>query len=469
MPIDIAYIVSHGFAARMVMQTGLLRGLIQKGHKVALISPDANDANLKKYCDEHQITLIEYKSQSTRWSGWYMEKRKYFLENIEENTALFEKYIWATKYNQSKNPINHILPYYGMFCYKLIKRFPSIRNNFIKNEKGRLKNDDAIELLEKYNIQLIVSTYPVAYSEAELLYAAELLKKKSVIHLLSWDNISCKGRFPALAENYIAWGPIMKAEFIQYYNIPEDHIYQCGVPHFDLHYQIKTNPNPFPYLKQLGLNSSKPYLFFGMSSPRFAPAEIDIVEWLARKIEENEFGENMQMIIRPHPQNMQGSMADASWLPRLERLKSSRIGVDYPELAKSNLAWSMAESDMDRLSNLLAGSILCLNSGSTLSIDALQVDKPVILTSFDGDKKYTYWKSAKRLIDFAHLKKFINFGGVTVTHSFEELKNAINLYIVNPMHDWDKRQNTRFQECGEANGKATENVRKVLISLIIKK
>jgi hypothetical protein len=207
--IDIAYIVSHGFAARMVMQTDLLKKLSQKGQNIALVSPDANDANLKKYCDEHHIKLIEYKTQNLRWSGFYMEKRKYFLENIEENAALYEKHIWATKYNESKNPISHILPWYGILCYKLIKVFPSIKNKFFKNEKKHLKNEKAIELLTEFEIQLVVSTYPVAYVEAELLHAAECLGIKRIIHLLSWDNISCKGRFPALADDYIAWGPIM--------------------------------------------------------------------------------------------------------------------------------------------------------------------------------------------------------------------------------------------------------------------
>jgi hypothetical protein len=45
--IDIAYIVSHGFAARMVTQTNLLGLLVKEGKKVALICPDKNDENLK--------------------------------------------------------------------------------------------------------------------------------------------------------------------------------------------------------------------------------------------------------------------------------------------------------------------------------------------------------------------------------------------------------------------------------------
>ncbi len=52
------------------------------------------------------------------------------------------------------------------------------------------------------------------------------------------------------------------------------------VYHFDQHLQVKENPNYQSLLKQLGLSPDQPYLFFAMSSPRFAPREIDIVERL---------------------------------------------------------------------------------------------------------------------------------------------------------------------------------------------
>ena len=44
---DIVYIVSHGFASRMVTQTNLLGKLVQAGKSVALISPDKEDIVLK--------------------------------------------------------------------------------------------------------------------------------------------------------------------------------------------------------------------------------------------------------------------------------------------------------------------------------------------------------------------------------------------------------------------------------------
>ena len=63
--VDIAYIISHGFAARMVMQTNLLGRLVERGLKVALIAPDQDDENLKKYCSDNKIELHEFKHESS--------------------------------------------------------------------------------------------------------------------------------------------------------------------------------------------------------------------------------------------------------------------------------------------------------------------------------------------------------------------------------------------------------------------
>ncbi len=258
----------------------------------------------------------------------------------------------------------------------------------------------------------------------------------------------------------------MKSEFESYYGISSEDVFECGVPHFDLHYQSKTQPQFEEYIQELGLQASQPYLFFAMSSPRFAPKEIDIVEELAAAIEKNEFGEAIQLIVRPHPQNVVGSMADKTWLGRLDNIISDRVKVDYPQLTNSKLQWGMKERDMYRLSNLLAGSTVSINSGSTVSIDTLMTGKPVILTSFDAGADLPYWKSARRLLDFTHLKKFTDLGGVTITKSSEEFKAAIQNYIDHPDANLKAREETLYQECGINDGKATERVVEVLSNIV---
>lgn len=459
--LDIVYIISHGFAARMVLQTGLLKQLAQQDLKVGVISSDAGDPNLKYLADNFGIRIFEYKFSNNFWGENYWVRRRYVLEDIKDNPALWGKHIKAIKSNKSKHPWRRLRPYFNIWHYRFARLFPCYRKRFEKKEQEQLKSEKAEQLIREINPRILISTYPVNLQEALLLKAGHLNKQTlNVIHLLSWDNISSKGRFPVLADKYIAWGPIMKEEFQSYYGVSEKDIVSCGVPHFDIHYQTRMNPNPKPYLQELCLDPLKPYLFFAMSSPYFAPCEIEIVEWMAAAVTSGKFGNQMQFVVRPHPQNVTGNMMDSSWLPRLKKLhEMERTAVDFPKLNKeSKLSWSMHEKDMWHLSHLLASAAVCLNSGSTVSIDALMAGAPVIITSFDADQKRSYWNSAKRLIDFIHLKKFINLGGVRVVNNFMELEVECNAYINNHQKDLEKRIYARDMECQNMEGLSTIKV-----------
>lgn len=463
---DICYVIAHGFAARMLFQTGLIIKLTEQGKSVALITPDAQDANLQAFKQHPQIQVFEASAKNNIWDDDYVFKRKYYLEDIKANPALWEKHIQSVFYNTSKHPWRRVRPFLYYMVYVLNQYFPSIRKRFAAKENKYLVSKDIAALIEKINPKLVVSTYPVSLLEAKVLYAAQQKNIATTIHLLSWDNISCKGKFPILADNYIVWGKVMRDELQEYYGIADEHIYTCGVPHFDNHIKVKQQPNYEALLLELELDPKQPYIFVAMSSPYFAPKEIDIVEWLAKAVENNRFGENMQLIVRPHPQNVSGFMADKSWLGRLKNLKSERVAVDFPRLIKnSKLRWSMQQKDMGRLSNLLLGCSLCLNSGSTVSIDALMVDKPVILTSFDADAKLSYWKSARRLIDYNHLRKFIDLGGGLPVFSFAELEEKIRAYVDNPQLDMQERKRALEQQCFRNDGQATERVVEAVLEI----
>ncbi len=455
MGFDIAYIVSHGFAARMVTQTDLLGKLVKAGKKVALIAPDAKDENLTRYCQSSDVELFEFNVDSKFWSSQYQDARKYFLEDIRANPALWEKHIYATKYNKSKNPWSHVRPRLLLLVHKLVKQMPQLRSWYLKRERRHLRSARAVALLDKIDPKVVVATYPVDFREAMLLLAAKDSGRKTVIHLLSWDNITCKGRFPVLADEYIAWGPTMKAELMQYYGVERDSIRTCGVPHFDLHLRALKSPRTKRYLQILGLDPEAPYLLFAMSSPRFAPREIDIVEWLTAGVEQDMYGSSMQLVIRPHPQNVCGNMADESWLPRLRSLVSGRIAVDIPLFSASKMLWSMQKEDMIRLSHLLVGCSLNLNSGSTISIEALICNKPVVLTSFDGSADLGFWRSARRLVEYFHLKKLVDMKGVSVATSYLELELQIGEYLKDGTLNQEDRNMTLRKQVESFNSGAT--------------
>jgi hypothetical protein len=464
----ILYLATHGFAARMILQTGLVHQLVVKGHRVGIIVPDAKDENLVNSCRESGVELIEIPGHLPALQAQLMQFRRYFLDDIEANPALLEKHMQREK-DPARKGLRRLQTRLGWGTYRLTKGLPFLRSLYKKVEPYLLKSSSVRQGLEALRPDLVIATYPVFPPEFHVLAAAKDLGIHSAIHLLSWDNITSKGAFPALADDYIAWGPIMDQELQDFYGIDQDQIHQCGVPHFDLHVRSKEKPDVKPHVAELGLDPNKPYLFHAMSAPRFSPKEIDVVEWIADRVEEGRFGPDMQFVIRPHPQNMTGYMADFSWVDRLKALAGrDRIAVNYPGLVQdSKLPWSMRENDMVVFSQLIGGSSVVLNIGSTVSIDALMTGKPVILTSFDADEELPYWQSARRLIDFTHLEKFVAEGGISVTRNFTELETEIDAYINDPEHNLKLRQKTLEAECFQPDGKATQRVVEAIEKLLL--
>jgi hypothetical protein len=464
--IDVCYLISHGFAARMVFQSGLIEKLNQAGNSVAIISPDINDPNLVKNCLKHNVSLFAFPKLKNRDA--YLKFRKYLLEDVKNNPALYAKHLRNIKSEKStlKNKLVSTLSY---FLNRLIIHLPFIKKLVNQYEKSILKSSEGEALLHKINPGIVVATYPVNFQESVILSSSNRLNIKTCIHLLSWDNITSKGIFFKSADYYIAWGPIMAEELKEFYNIKDKNIFITGVAHFDNHIRIKNKPNYKTLLKDLNLNPDHPYIFFGMSSPYFNPREIDIIEWLADGINSNSWTSNLQMVVRPHPQNIQnhGGLADQSWIQRLKKIECERIKINYPLVTESNLPWSMKDEDMDNLSNLLTGCSVCLNSTSTISIDGLIHDKPVILTSFDGKDTLPWWEGARRVSDYTHYNKFLKCGGIEVVRSFNELFKSLEIFLNNPDKNRELRKLTLFRECGIVDGNSTQRISDT-ISILLK-
>ncbi|MEM8584503.1 MAG: hypothetical protein AAGF87_09555 [Bacteroidota bacterium] len=457
---DIVYCATHGFAARMLTQTDLLGKLVERGLSVGLIAPDATDANLKEYCIPRGIELVSFEPEENKWRDEYFRARKYFLDDVSGNPNLKERHLRAIQ--SEGNSFWKRLRFYTYYQIYLARKnwFPSIKKWYVKKEEQLLKNEQAQRLMDELSPKVFVSTYPVNYKEGMLLHAAKLAGCTNYIHLLSWDNIVTKGTFFGEADKYLLWGKVMAEELKSYTQVDSENLEIVGVPHFDFHIQLKDRLKSVEVLKGLGLNPQKPFLFFGMSASHFAPKEIDIVEWIADRITEGEFGADMQLVVRPHPQNISGSMSDHSWLPRLKALDGrENTVVFYPGMVKSKMPWSMQQSDMEQLIHLIASSALVFNSGSTITIDAMMCDRPVIITSFDADEQLDYHKSARRLLDYIHLKKITADSGLDVARSFEDLMNHTKAYLENPNLKLKARRKTIKRYCDNyAQGDATIRV-----------
>jgi hypothetical protein len=448
----------------MVLQSELVENIARTGGQLAAFMPGNAENQLSDNDLQHDIRIVSSDFATNKYThAQASEARRYFCEPMRDNAALWSRHLhnchspklWIRLRAKALHALHrapfrtHLADRAVSHVDRWLHRSPKIRS-----------------LLQRLNPDVVVSTYPVSSFETACLLEAQALRIPTVGHLLSWDNITCKGRFAALPDYFISWGPVMSGELGEAYGVSPDRIFECGVPHFDEHVRLVDPVYRATVLRRMGLDPDRPYLLIGMSAPIFAPHEIDIVEWLANQVERDRFGPEMQLVIRPHPQNVVGNMADPTWLPRLERLVSSRVALNKPLLTGGGLPWAMELEDLKVLVNLLSGCSICLNSGSTLSIDAVIHDKPVIVTLFDADRELPWWKSARRVRDFPHYRKLLAMGGVQAVDSFATLSEEVDAYLRKPMRHGDRRAFTVTRECGSVDGNASSRAANALLRIL---
>jgi len=456
----IAFLFTHGFAARMVLRTGVARQLIARGVRVSVLSPNADETYFRQECEAENIFLQAIPENIGRIAHWFRMNRPYFLDDVMNNPALK-----ASHARRFERRLITGLALAGV--NRTFARWSSFRR-LSRSFEWWVNYSKAVEQsLQSVQPDLLVIPNPFGTIETLYLLHSRRLQIPTICQMLSWDNITSKGTPATMPDYFISWGPIMTEEMVTLYRFPRSQIYECGVPHFDVYSRTADLAHCDIILRELNLPVEQPYLFYGMVTEIHCPKEIEILSWLAQQINNNAFVKPCSLIIRPHPQTISGVYAhDAEGLGRLKALVSSRVALDMPPVLSEQLAWDLPKSDMHRLANLLAGSAMCLNSSSTLCLDACMLNRPVIDIGFDGCEELEYERSARRVLDYTHMAKLLALGGIRVARSFAELKDYINTYLANPNLEREKRLLAAMQECGPCDGRATERVANTLFDLV---
>lgn len=455
----IACLISDGFGARLVLKSGVARKLVAQGTSVTAISPNADESYFQQECREEGITLRQDPHDGGSSALRFRVYRPYFLDNVMGNASLK---ILHEQYFEGRPALGAALATLN----RRLGRNPVAGAAYRMIESRMNRSESVRRLLQELNPDLLVLCSPFGVREVTYLLHAKDLGIPVVCQIQSWDNITCKGTPLLMPDYFISWGPVMTQEIMEYYRFPRHKIFECGVPHFDIYSRKAELSPPQAVLKALNLPPDDPYLVFGMVTPYCCPNELDLLMWLTHKINNRKFVKPCSLIIRPHPQTVSGYYArQARELERLMSLAGPRIGIHMPQLSSERLYCDMPRSEMPRIASLLAGSALCLNTWSTLCLDASLADRPVISISFDGWEQLPYAKSARAGPDYIHIGKLLAFGGLRVAKSFGELESHINAYLSNPGLEQTGRALAVAQECGPQDGKAAERVGTVLMKL----
>jgi hypothetical protein len=273
-------------------------------------------------------------------------------------------------------------------------------------------------------------TDPVRREYDPLFFEARRRGVRTICLVLSWDNVTSKGRINSGFDRILTWNESMRADVLKLYpRQPKATVEVVGFPRFDVY--RRDLPPEFarePFMRSIGLDPAHPYIFFANGSTTSFRAQPDIVEHLCAAIDSDEFDPGTQLLVRCHPHDdvslyahFRGRKRVVVW-PDERRLEGRKTLFELPPRADELLT----------LAASVRHSAVCVNPGSTVMLDAAIADVPVVSVAYDGDRTLPYWQSFRSCYEYTHQQQFHAFDATQFANDRTEMIRAIVAALDNP-------------------------------------
>lgn len=304
------------------------------------------------------------------------------------------------------------------------------RLQFASFSKNRI-TQSYIELLKEDQPSHLFFTHQRPPFLAPFLYAAQHMKISTSTFIFSWDNLASKGRMLGVFDYFLVWSHLMQSELLYFYPmVKKEMIRVVGTPQFEPYVMPKYETAAETFYSKFRLDANLKTICYSCADVSIGKNDPVVIRAISNAISTNAIKEKVQLIVRTSPAE------DDS------RFKAIR--VEFPEilwnvpkwiLTRENHAesWSQrvpSEEDLKDLRSLLTYVDLNINMCSTMSLDFMMFDTPVINTVFGNPENGLY--DDQRFLNYGHFKKVVDSQSVTIAKNETELIDQINQSLAYP-------------------------------------
>lgn len=287
------------------------------------------------------------------------------------------------------------------------------------------------QLLNELQLDSLFFTHQRPPYIAPLVLAAEQLHIKTTAFIFSWDNLASKGRMAANFDSYLVWSDLMKQELLTFYtSIQSEQVAVVGTPQFEPYILSRYGYDKDAFHQRFGLDANQPTLLFSCGDVSTSPNDPLYIETLAKAIKNHELTQSVNLLVRTSPAESPDRFASLAE-------KYPFIRWNYPQWvqARSNHqeSWSQripTVADVHDLKSVLHYSAININMLSTMSLDFMLFEKPVINTVFGNPKNSL--ANDQRFLQYAHIEYVVDSGATYITKDEKELIVAVNQALSTP-------------------------------------
>jgi hypothetical protein len=322
-------------------------------------------------------------------------------------------------------------------------------------------------LLAEMRPAVLLSSNQRPYGVLPAVLAARSLGIPTATCIFSWDNLTSKGPIAAPFDHYLVWGDLMARELRQFYpEIPADRIHVVGAVQFDPHADASLLLPREQFFRIIGADPARPLICYSSGEPFNSPEDQDHVELLLNLIRQGRIAGNPQVVLRPTP------TADARRFEGVRRRHPELIYSKPDWLVAGEMTWDTwvqalpLRSDVALLANLSHHADMNISVASTMTLDFLAHNRPVVNVAFDIADPPPFgqglWES---YYQFEHYQPVVKAGAALFSRSVDEFVEHINLYLANPRLHEENRRHLLDQELGVPVGGASPRIVETLLQI----
>ncbi|MEM0541969.1 hypothetical protein WFZ85_05045 [Flavobacterium sp. j3] len=384
------------------------------------------------------IELTVFKEKITTWLFRKTKELAHLHLHKKDNFGILDNL--NANYPKTKN-VRAFLTYMAFYwthlfhTEKWIQWYTSLQQFSFKNDAV---TKEYYDILIKENIDLLFVTHQRPSFIAPLIYVSQKLKVKTATFIFSWDNLASKGRMAANFDYYLVWSNLMKEELLYFYkSVTADAVNVVGTPQFEPYFLDRYKISKDKFYEKFGLDNSKQTLCFSCGDISTSKNDELYIETIAKAIIKKLLPD-VNFIVRTSPAE--------------NPIRFQQVAALYPFIIWNFPKWDLSREghqedwsqrvpiteDVTDLRALTEYSTININMLSTMSLDFMVFDKPVINTVFGNDENKLY--NDQRFLNYIHIKKLINSQSTKVATTDVELIQAINDYLLNPNLDSNFRK-----------------------------
>lgn len=279
--------------------------------------------------------------------------------------------------------------------------------------------------------------------------------------IFSWDNLTSRSRIFEPYDHFLTWTAGMKKQLIgQYPFLRDEQVRVTGTPQFDFHFKPQFWLSREELCRHLGVDAARPFVLYTTAVGPFFPEEYRTVQLVIDLLKKMDLPQKPQLVVRIYPKAPDPMM--------LELAKQSIPDVIFPPMLWDLKWFTPSFEDQPIYTTLLRECAVGINAASTVSLELMMHNKPVINLGFDppGSQLPHALRYSKH-ITFDHYRPVAESGGVMVAWSPEEMEQHLFSALRQPELGSEQRQRFVEQMFGATlDGYAGKRVADCLLNLL---